>query len=75
MDSVITKGGATSIPLDIRTRYQLQPGDRLIWLDDGNAIRLVPVPADPLRALRGAGRGEKLVERLLTARQQERDRE
>jgi len=75
MDTVITKGGATSIPLDIRERYQLQPGDRLIWLDDGNAIRLVPVPADPLRALRGTGRGEKLVERLLAARQQERDRE
>jgi bifunctional DNA-binding transcriptional regulator/antitoxin component of YhaV-PrlF toxin-antitoxin module len=75
MDTVITKGGATSIPLDIRARYQLQPGDRLIWLDDGNAIRLVPVPADPLRALRGTGRGEKLVERLLAARQQERDRE
>jgi len=75
MDTVITKGGGTSIPLDIRARYQLQPGDRLIWLDDGNAIRLVPVPADPMRALRGTGRGEKLVERLLAARQQERDRE
>ena len=53
MDTVITKGGATSIPLDIRARYQLQPGDRLIWLDDGNAIRLHPQLLDQRSCIPG----------------------
>jgi len=33
------------------------------------------VPNDPLQALRGRGRGERLTERLLAERQADRDRE
>ena len=44
-----------------------------VWLDDGETIRVVPVPNDPLRALRGRGRGKGLTERLLAERQADRD--
>jgi AbrB family looped-hinge helix DNA binding protein len=74
MNTSVTKRGQTVIPAAIRKRYQIQAGDRLVWLDDGATIRVVPVPADPVRALRGCGRGERLVERLLAARQEDRDR-
>ena len=43
-------------------------GHCLVWLDNGQTIKLIVVPADSVRALRGLGRGEKLVERLLEAR-------
>lgn len=75
MESAVTKRGQTVIPAQIRRRYHIQPGDRLVWLDDGQSIRVVPVPADAIRALRGRGRGERLVERLLAARREERERE
>jgi AbrB family looped-hinge helix DNA binding protein len=75
MQTAVTKRGQTVIPAPIRKRYHIQEGDRLVWLDDGQSIRVVPVPADPVRALRGCGRGERLVERLLAARKEERDRE
>ncbi len=75
MQTAVTKRGQTVIPAPIRKRYRIQEGDHLAWLDDGQSIRVVPVPADPIQALRGRGRGERLVERLLTARREERDRE
>jgi AbrB family looped-hinge helix DNA binding protein len=75
MQTTITKRGQTVVPATIRKRYQIQEGDHLVWLDDGQQIIVVPVPADPIKALRGRGRGEKLVERLLASRQEERQRE
>ena len=73
MQTTVTKRGQTVIPAAIRKRYRIQEGDRLVWLDDGRTIRIIPVPADPIRALRGCGRGEQLVERLLQARREDRD--
>lgn len=73
--TAITKRGQTVVPAAIRRRYRLESGMRLAWLDDGETIRVVPVPADPLQALRGRGRGEGLRERLLAERGDDRRRE
>jgi AbrB family looped-hinge helix DNA binding protein len=75
MQTAVTKRGQTVIPASIRERYQIRAGDKIVWLDDGDSIKVVPVPADPIRALRGSGRGEQLVERLLSQRDQDRNRE
>jgi AbrB family looped-hinge helix DNA binding protein len=75
MQTSVTKRGQTVIPASIRKRYQIQEGDRLVWLDDGQVIKVIPVPADPIRALRGSGRGENLVEKLLAARREDRESE
>lgn len=75
MKTSVTRRGQTVIPAPIRKRYQIKEGDRLVWLDDGQTIRVIPVPADPIRALRGSGRGERLVEQLLAARNEDRKRE
>jgi AbrB family looped-hinge helix DNA binding protein len=75
METAITRRGQTVIPAPIRQRYRIRAGDHLVWLDDGETIRVVVVPADALSALRGSGRGEHLVERLRKEREQERSRE
>jgi AbrB family looped-hinge helix DNA binding protein len=75
METSVTKRGQTVIPALIRKRYQIQDGDRLVWLDEGQVIRVIPVSADPIRALRGRGRGEGLVKKLLVARREDRERE
>lgn len=75
MQTSVTKRGQTVIPALIRKRYQIHEGDRLVWLDDGQVIKVIPVPADPVRALRGRGRGEKLIQKLYDSRQEERERE
>lgn len=75
MQTTLTKRGQTVVPAPIRKRHDLREGDRLVWLDDGQTIRVIPVPEDAIRALRGLGRGEGLVEKLLEARREERNRE
>ena len=73
MKTAVTKRWQTVIPAQIRKRYHIEDGTQLVWLDDGETIRVVPVPPDPLQALRGRGRGERLVEKLLAARREDRE--
>ena len=75
MQTSVTKRGQTVIPAAIRKRYHIHEGDQIIWLDAGVTIRVVPTAADPIHALRGRGKGERLVERLLASRQADRDNE
>lgn len=75
MQTAVTKRGQTVVPAAIRKRYHIEGGVHLVWLDDGETIRVVPVPDDPLGALRGRGRGERLTEHLLAERSHDRDRE
>lgn len=75
MRTAVTKRGQTVIPAPIRKRYRIRGGDHLMWIDDGETIRVVPVARDPIGALRGSGRGERLVERLLAARREDRRHE
>ena len=75
MQTAVTKRGQTVIPAPIRKRYRIEEGDSLVWIDDGTSIRVVPVARDPIRALRGLGRGENLVDRLLASRAEDRSRD
>lgn len=75
METTITRRGQTVIPAAIRKRYGITDGGHLIWLDDGETIRVVPVPADAIQGLRGIGKGEGLTAKLLAERRRERERE
>lgn len=74
METSVTKKGQTNIPAAIRKRHHIKEGDRLVWLDDGEVIRVVPVPADPISALKGSGKGANLLDRLLQSRREDRER-
>lgn len=75
MQTAVTKRGQTVIPAAIRRRHHIDTGAQLVWLDDGETIRVVPVPKDALKALRGCARGEGLTQRLLAERQRDREQE
>lgn len=70
MQSTITSRGQTVIPAAIRHQFHLSPADRLEWLQDGNAIRVVPVRANPIEAFRGQGKGGSAA-RLLAERKKD----
>ncbi len=75
METVITRRGQTVVPAEIRRRHNLKDGDQLIWIDDGQTIKVIPVPADPIKALRGSGKGQNLTAKLLQERTLDRERE
>lgn len=74
MRSTITARGQTVIPAPIRRRFNLSPADRLEWIVENDAIRVIPVRADPILAFRDQGPGGA-TGRLLAERQQDRARE
>jgi AbrB family looped-hinge helix DNA binding protein len=75
MQTMVSSRGQTVIPASLRKRHGISEGDQVLWIDDGRTIRVVPLPADPISALRGSGRGERLTERLLEDRRAERERD
>ena len=68
MRTTVTQRGQTVIPAELRRRYHLEEGDQIEWLDTGVGLKVLPVVADPIAALRGSGAGERLVARLLEER-------
>ena len=74
MQSTITSRGQTVIPAFIRHQFHLSPADRLEWVLDDGAIRVVPVRADPVEAFRGQGKGGA-TNRLLAERKKDMARE
>jgi AbrB family looped-hinge helix DNA binding protein len=75
MVTAVSRRGQTVIPAEIRKKHRIEAGDRLSWIDDGESIRIVPLPRDPIRALRGDSRDEGLLDALLATRAADRDRE
>jgi AbrB family looped-hinge helix DNA binding protein len=74
MQTAVTSRGQTVIPAPIRKRHHIQEGDSLIWIDDGETIRVIPVSKDPISSLRGCGKNEGLVDALLRSRAEDRRR-
>ena len=75
MQTMISKRGQTVVPAVLRRKHKIEVGDRLVWIDDGETIKVVPVSGDSVRALKGIARGEGLREDLLKWRREERSLE
>ncbi|HEY8883787.1 MAG TPA: AbrB/MazE/SpoVT family DNA-binding domain-containing protein [Chloroflexota bacterium] len=74
MRTTVSQRGQTVIPAELRRRYNLEEGSQIEWFDTGSGLRIVPVAADPIGALRGLGKGERLLDRLLLERSRENRR-
>jgi AbrB family looped-hinge helix DNA binding protein len=75
MKTTVTKRGQTVIPAELRRKYRIDEGAILEWVDTGMEIRVIPMPQDLIQALRGSAKGEKLTEKLLRTRREDKIRE
>ena len=73
MRTTVTSRGQTVVPARIRRDHAIEPGTILEWIDDGESIRVVPIPGDPIRAAVGLTTG--LLEKLLAERRLVRNRD
>ncbi|WP_243113820.1 AbrB/MazE/SpoVT family DNA-binding domain-containing protein [Desulfofundulus salinus] len=62
----------TVIPAGIRERYNIREGTRIAWIDQGGEIKIIPLPAEPGKLFRGAGKGKDLLGLLMKYREKER---
>jgi bifunctional DNA-binding transcriptional regulator/antitoxin component of YhaV-PrlF toxin-antitoxin module len=70
MKTTVTTRGQTVIPAKIRKEHQIEISTKLEWIDDGETIRVVPLPTDPIEAAKGISKG--LYRRLMEERELER---
>ena len=71
METTVTSRGQTVVPAKIRREHKIRPKMKLEWIDDGETIRVVPMPSDSIRAAKGTTKG--LRRALLRNRALERD--
>lgn len=74
--ATVSKKGWVVIPKTYRQKYNIKPGDEVRIIDYGGVLAVVPLPEDPITALRGMlADGPSLTADLLAERQEARQRE
>ncbi len=51
--SKVSSKGSIVIPLNIRKKYGIESGMQMSITESNGTIRIVPIPKDPIKALRG----------------------
>jgi AbrB family looped-hinge helix DNA binding protein len=72
MKTTVSSRGQVSIPAKLRKKLGIEAEMRVEWMDEGDAIRIIPLPKDPIKVFRGAGGGRCTSEKLLRDREKER---
>ena len=70
MKTRVTSRGQTVIPARIRRDHGIDGSTKLEWIDDGETIRVVPLPRDPVQTAKKASAG--LTRHLIARRDRER---
>jgi AbrB family looped-hinge helix DNA binding protein len=74
MKTKVTKRGQVSVPSGVRKQLHIGPNVTLEWIVEGATARVIPIPADPVKAFRGSGK-KGLVKQLLKDRRRDRQKE
>jgi AbrB family looped-hinge helix DNA binding protein len=68
----VTRKGQTVVPAALRKKFNIVANSQLVWSTNGNVIEVTPLPADPVKALRGFSEKHPLRKLLLRKRQEDK---
>lgn len=72
--ATITAKGQILIPVQLRRKYGLHSGAKVMISDDGQAIQVAPVTAKSIRSYAGILKGKNLSGALLSSRKADKGR-
>ena len=64
-----------SIPANIRKKFQIEAESKVEWVIDGNVIKVIPLPKDPISAFKGRGKGKYTYKQFMKDRCVDRGKE
>ncbi len=74
--ATISAKGWIVIPIEMRRKYGLNPGDQVVLVDYGGVLSIIPRLSNPVQQAAGRLKGKRsLIDALLAERAQERARE
>jgi AbrB family looped-hinge helix DNA binding protein len=53
MITIVSRKGSVVIPAELRKKYDLTPGKRVLFVDYGGVISLIPAMDDPIKQAAG----------------------
>ncbi len=68
----VTSKGQTVVPAALRKRFNIGPSSQLVWSAEGSKIEVTPLPASPVKALRGLSEKHPLRRALLRKRSEDK---
>lgn len=75
MKTKLTKRGQTVVPSEIRKRFNLEGSSMLQWMVEGDIITVLPVPINPVEALKGVIKGQVSFKKFMDDRRSDREME
>jgi AbrB family looped-hinge helix DNA binding protein len=70
--STISQKGQILIPIQLRKKYGLKTGARVVVSEDGDGIKLTPVTETSIRNMAGILKGKNLSGSLLDSRRKDK---
>jgi len=75
MRTTLTVRGQTAVPAKIRKKFHLDARSKIEWVVEGNTIRVIPIPKDPVKAFAGSLKGSLDFKKFIEDRKRERKEE
>ena len=74
METYATTKGQIVIPVELRRKYGITEGTKIVVVDNGNEIVLRPVTRERVAKLRGILKGSGALDVLIEERQKDREK-